>query len=246
MSQPPDLIRMGDPEPSTIANRLLRTISGDDLALLKSHLEPMPLKHGDVLIQPNQPIEHVHFPEDSIASVVANTPEGRRIEVGICGREGMTGTSVLLGSDRTPHQSFIQMPGSAFRIGTDDLRRAIRESASLHVHLLRYTEAFHLQVSHTALSHGSYTLAERLARWLLMCHDRVDGDDLPLVHEFLSIMLGVQRPGVTVAVQTLEAGDMIHTSRGLITITDRGKLEEVAGGSYGVPEAEYRRLIGAF
>jgi CRP-like cAMP-binding protein len=116
----------------------------------------------------------------------------------------------------------------------------------LHQHLLGYVEAFQVQVAHTALSHGSYTLEERLARWLLMCHDRLDGDDLPLVHEFLSLMLGVQRSGVTLALHMLEAGDMIRAKRGLITITDRGKLEDVAGGSYGVPEAEYRRLIGAF
>jgi CRP-like cAMP-binding protein len=246
MSQPPHLTLVGHPEPSNIANRLLRTISDDDLALLQPHLEPMALKRGDVLIQPNQPIAHIFFPEDSIGSVVANTPEGRRIEVGIFGREGMSGTSVLLGSDRTTHESLIQVPGSALRIGTEELRRAIHQSPSLHQHLLRYVEAFQVQVSHTALSHGSYTLEQRLARWLLMCRDRLDGDDLPLVHEFLSLMLGVQRSGVTLALHMLEAGDMIRAKRGRITITDRGKLEDVAGGSYGVPEAEYRRLIGEF
>ncbi len=189
---------------------------------------------------------HIYFPEDSIGSVVANTPEGWRIEVGLFGREGMSGTAVVLESDRSPHESFIQVAGSALRMGTDELRRAVQQSPSLHQHLLRYVEAFQVQVSHTALSHGSYTLEQRLARWLLMCRDRLDGDDLPLVHEFLSIMLGVQRPGVTVALQKLEADNVICTKRGLITITDRGKLEDVAGGSYGVPEAEYRRLIGAF
>ena len=96
----------------------------------------------------------------------------------------VSSTSVLLGSDRTPHESFIQVPSSALRIGVDELRRAMQQSPSLHQHLLRYVEAFQVQVSHTALSHGSYTLEERLARWLLMCHDRLDGDDLPLVHSF--------------------------------------------------------------
>jgi hypothetical protein len=103
---------------------------------------------------------------------------------------------------------------------------------------------FNVQVAYTALSHGSYTIEERLARWLLMCHDRVDGDDLPLVHEFLSMMLGVRRPGVTIAVQTLEATGIIKAKRGHIIVQDRARLEEVAGGSYGVPEAEYRRLFG--
>src|SRR3954453_5685892 len=244
MSQPPHLTLVGHPEPSRIANRLLRALAGDDRALLKPHLEPLPLQRGDVLIQPNQPIAHIFFPEDCIASVVANTPEGRRIEVGIFGREGMSSTSVLLGSDRTPHESFIQVSGSALRIGVDELRRAIGQSPSLHQHLLRYVEAFQVQVAHTALSHGSYTLKERLARWLLMCHDRLDGDDLPLVHEFLSLMLGVQRSGVTLALHMLEAGDMIRAKRGLITITGRGKWEDVAGAATGCPRRNTAVSLG--
>src|ERR687885_40743 len=135
MSHPPHLTLVGHPEPSGIANRLLRTLAADDLALLKPYLEPMVLQRGDVLIQPNQPIAHVFFPEDSIASVVAKTEEGRRIEVGMVGREGTSGTSVLLGSDRTPHESYIQVPGSVLRIETDDFRRVIQQSPSLHQHL---------------------------------------------------------------------------------------------------------------
>jgi len=105
-------------------------------------------------------------------------------------------------------------------------------------------QAFMIQIGQTALANGSHTLEQCLARWLLMCHDRVDGDDLPLVHEFLSMMLGVRRPGVTIAVQTLEATGIIKAKRGHIIVQDRARLEEVAGGSYGVPEAEYRRLFG--
>ncbi len=100
-----------------------------------------------------------------------------------------------------------------------------------------------MQVAHTALSHGSYTLEERLARWLLMCHDRLDGYDLPLVHEFLSMMLGVRRSGVTIAIQTLEGTGAIKGTRGHIVVRDRDKLEETANGSYGVPEAEYEKII---
>jgi CRP-like cAMP-binding protein len=156
----------------------------------------------------------------------------------------VTSTSVLHGADTTPHEIFTQVPGSALRMAADDLRTAIRNSRSLHEHLLRYAEAFNVQVAYTALSHGSYTIEERLARWLLMCHDRVDGDDLPLVHEFLSMMLGVRRSGVTIAVQTLEATGLIQAKRGHIIVRDRARLEEAAGGSYGVPEQEYRRLFG--
>src|SRR5215212_2236782 len=244
MSQPPHLTVVGRPKPSIIRNNLLRALSADDLALLQPHLEVIESKRGDVVAEPNKPIQHVVFPEDAIISVVASTPDGRRIEVGIIGRDGVTGTSVLHGAGTTPHEIFTQLPGSASRLGVDDLRTAIRKSRSLHEHLLRYAEAFNVQVAYTALSHGSYTIEERLARWLLMCHDRVDGDDLPLVHEFLSMMLGVRRPGVTIAVQTLEGAGVIKATHGHINVRDRARLEEAAGGSYGVPEAEYRRLFG--
>jgi len=113
----------------------------------------------------------------------------------------------------------------------------------LHRHLLRFVQAFTVQVAQTALSNGSYTLEERLARWLLMCHDRVDGDVLSTTHEFLSIMLGVRRPGVTEALHILEGAHVIRAERGLVTVLDRAKLEQVAGESYGVAEAEYARLM---
>jgi CRP-like cAMP-binding protein len=244
MSQPPHLSVVPHVEQS--ANRLLRALAPADLALLEPHLEPVSLKRGDVMIRPNERIEYTYFPVDCIGSVVAITPEGRRIEVGIFGRDGMSGTSVLLGSDRSPHETFVQVAGAALRIDTEKLIDATRQSQSLHQLLLRYVETFQVQVAHTALSHGSYTIEERLARWLLMCYDRLDGDDLPLVHEFLALMLGVRRSGVTLALQILEGAGVIHAKRGVITVWDRAKLEEIAGGSYGVPEAEYRRLIGEF
>src|SRR5215208_6026155 len=244
MSQPPHLTIVAHPKPSLIRNNLLQTLSSVDLALLQPHLELVDLNRGDVIAEPNKPIQHVVFPEDAIISVVASTPDGRRIEVGIIGRDGVTGTSILHGADTTPHEIFTQVPGSALRMAADDLRTALRNSPALHKRLLRYAEAFNVQVAYTALSHGSYTIEERLARWLLMCHDRVDGDDLPLVHALLGMMLGVRRPGVTIAVQTLEATGIIKAKRGHIIVQDRARLEEAAGGSYGVPEAEYRRLFG--
>jgi hypothetical protein len=117
-------------------------------------------------------------------------------------------------------------------------------SASLHQHLLRFVQAFMVQMGQTALSNGSHVIEERLARWVLMCHDRVDGDALFTTHEFLSLMLGVRRAGVTQTLKTLEDRGLISTKRGQVTVLDRAKLEKVAGDSYGVPEAEYVRLIG--
>jgi CRP-like cAMP-binding protein len=141
--------------------------------------------------------------------------------------------------------------GPSLRIPVAKLRAAIDERPTLHQHLLRYVHLFNVQIAHTGLSHaglshGGYTVATRLARWLLMCHDRLDGDDLPLVHEFIALMLGVRRPGVTEHLNLLEGVKAIRAKRGLITVLDRGKLEEAAGDSYGVPEAEYEKLVGPF
>jgi CRP-like cAMP-binding protein len=221
-----------------VRNRLLATLAPADFSLLEPQLERVPLPAGMRLIEPDTPIEHVYFLEEGITSVVATTPQGRRIEIGIIGREGLTGLPVLLGMDRTPHACFVQMPGAGLRIRADDLRAATAASATLQQHLLRFVHAFTVQIGQTALANASHLIEERLARRLLMCHDRVDGDDLVATHEFLSLMLGVRRAGVTVALQSLEDRGMISTRRGQVRVVDRAKLEAVAGDSYGVAEAE--------
>jgi CRP-like cAMP-binding protein len=235
----PDLLQ------SSVRNRLLTQLQPEDFDLLQPHLEPVALNRGDVLITPNEPIRHVHFLEAGITSVIANTAGGKRIEIGLTGRDGLAGTPVLLGVDSTPHETFMQIAGSGLRIETEKLREAIRQSPSLHALLLRYVQAFTIQTSHTALSNGSHKIEERLARWLLMCHDRLDQNDLPLTHEFIALMLGVRRAGVTEALNILEDREIVRTERGNIVVVDRARLEETAGDSYGVPEAEYRRLIGS-
>jgi hypothetical protein len=156
----------------------------------------------------------------------------------------MTGLPILLGTDCTPHECFIHIPGAGLRIRADDLRQAMAARASLHQHLLRFVQAFTIQMGQTALAHGSHLLEERLTRWLLTCHDRVDGDELSTTHEFLSRTLGVRRAGITETLQALEDRGLISTRRGQITVVDRAKLEAAAGDSYGLPEAEYARLIG--
>src|SRR5215212_4894350 len=235
---------MSAPTQVFVRNRLLAALSPSDFGLLQPHLEAVPLPVDACLAEPNAPIPYVYFLNEGIASVVATTPQGRRIEVGIIGREGLTAPCVLLEADRSPHECFMQTPGAGLRIQVDDLRRAIATRPSLHRHLLRFVHAFMVQMGQTALANGSHVLEQRLARWLLMCHDRVDGDDLTITHEFLSLMLGVRRAGVTVALQALEKRGLIATKRGRVTVLDRAGLEAVAGDSYGGAEAEYTRLIG--
>jgi CRP-like cAMP-binding protein len=234
---------MAVPTQGSVHNRLLATLSPADFSVLERQLEPVPLPVRTCLVEPNTPIEHVYFLEQGIASVVATTLQGRRIEAGMVGREGMSGISVLLGADRTPHECFVQTMGEGLQIRTDNLRRAMAARPSLHQHLLLFVQAFMIQIGQTALANGSYRIEERLARWLLMCHDRVDGNDLSTTHEFLSLMLGVRRAGVTDTLKVLEDRGLIATKRGQVTVLDRAKLETVAGDSYGVPEAEYVRLF---
>ena len=221
-----------------VRNRLLATLAPADFSLLEPQLERVPLPAGMRLIEPNTPIEHVYFLEQGIASVVATTPQDHRIEVGIIGREGLTGVPVLLGTDRTPHECFIETAGEGMRMRADGLRRAMAASATLQQHLLRFVHAFTVQIGQTALANASHLIEERLARRLLMCHDRVDGDDLVATHEFLSLMLGVRRGGVTVALQSLEDKGLVSTRRGQVRVVDRAKLEAVAGDSYSVPKTK--------
>ncbi len=226
----------------SVCNRLLAALSPEDFSLLQPQLEPVPLPVGTRLVEPNTPIEHVYFLEHGIVSVMAATPQSCRIEAGMIGPDGMTGTSVLLGTDRTPHEYFVQTPGAALRIEADDLRFAVSISASLHQRLLQFVQAFMIQTAQTALANGSHTLEQRLARWLLMCHDRVDADELFATHEFLSLMLGVRRAGVTEAAIILQAEGYINYRRGHIKIVDREGLEHYACQCYPVVRAEFDLL----
>jgi len=234
---------MAQTQPFTGRNRLLRAMALEDFAWLQPHLEPVDLLSQQSLIKPNARTEHLYFMESGISSITAEGANGR-VEVGLIGREGLVGaTPVLLGSDRVPHDHFVQVPGSALRIRADVMSAAVDESPALQKLLLRYVQTEMVQVRQTAFINATLNIEARLARWLLMCHDRVDGDELLLKHEFLSMMLGVQRSGVTLAMQQLEGAGRIRAKRGRITVLDRELLEEVADGGYGPPEAEYARLI---
>ncbi len=230
--------------PRTRMNRILASLSREDFALLEPHLEPAELPVRLRLETGNRPIDHVYFIESGIASVVANGINHRTIEAGLIGWEGMTGLAVVMATDRTPHETFMQVAGSGMRIASGTLRRAMELSATLRVALLNFAHAFFVQTTHTAMTNGSSKIEERLARWLLMAHDRVEGDDLPLTHDFLAIMLGVRRPGVTVALNQFERNGLIRAGRGVISILDRNGLTRSANGSYGTPEAEFDRLFG--
>ncbi len=230
---------------SNIQNRLLRVLAPDDFGRVREALEPVALNLGDVIQRAEHGVEHVTFPERGLGSVLSVTSEGRRLEVGVYGRDGMSGCSLLLGSDLSPHEHVVQVAGSGWRMPAGEFVRQTNESASLRTLLLKYVHTFMTQAAQTALSNGVYRIEARLARWLLMCHDRVDGDELPLTHEFLAIMLAVRRPSVTVALHLLQGRGFIRSRRAHVTVRDRQGLREMAGESYGAAEAEYARLVGA-
>jgi CRP-like cAMP-binding protein len=138
----------------------------------------------------------------------------------------------------------MQAAGHGQRIGTVELHKAMQESASLHASLLKFVHVFMVQTAHTAIANARAKLDERLARWILMAHDRLDDKSLPLTHEFLSLMLGVRRAGVTEALHELTAQKLIQSARGSVVVLNRKGIERMAGAAYGTPEAEYRRLIG--
>lgn len=236
---------MPPPDQKSTRNRLLAALPPDDFALLRPRLERVDLSLREVLAEPNQPMPFAYFIEEGIASILIGPERTTGVEIGNIGPEGLVGTSLVLGVDRTPHFTFIQVPGEGWRIAAEDLRAALDNSPSLQAFLLRYVQTFVVQLAGTAYANADFTLEERMARWLLMSSDRSGSDEIPLTHEFLSLMLAVRRPGVTTTMHILEGEHMIRARRGTITILDRKKLEARAGGSYGMPEAEYERLMRA-
>ncbi|RWC55136.1 Crp/Fnr family transcriptional regulator [Mesorhizobium sp.] len=229
---------------SSYQNGLLRRLNPADLALLEPQLEHVQLPLRMMLESAKAPIEHVYFLETGIASIVAKLPKGRDTEVGLIGREGMTGALVVLGDSQALHDTYMQIPGSGFRLPAAALATALSESTTLRALFLKYVQTLYAQAGYTALVNARSKLDERLARWLLMCHDRVSGDSVTITHEFMSVMLGVRRPGVTVAIQELEGRGLIRATRGEIVIRDRAGLFLVTDGAYSEPEVEYERLIG--
>jgi CRP-like cAMP-binding protein len=228
-------------------NLLLGTLEAAEAEALEPYLLRAPLSHRRNLAEADTPIEYVYFLEDGVASVVNMFEDGSECETGVFGCEGMSAPSIVLGVNQTPSRVYMQLDGtSALRIAAQDLTQSMLNCPRLLATLQKYAQVAAVQAGNTAAVNAHFDIPRRLARWLLMCHDRVAGDELNLTHESIAIMLGVRRPGVTVALHGIEALGMIIGARGRTAIVDRAGLEQLAGGAYGVAEKEYRRLIGPF
>jgi CRP-like cAMP-binding protein len=236
--------------PAATHNRLLGALSSSTRERLAPDLESIELVAGHVLYEPGAAIDFVYFPVTAVASMVRRMSDGAGVEVGTIGREGAVGGAVALGAFTMPTQCLIQVAGSAQRMSTPALLVAIARPRddgrpALSELLLLYAQALFEQAAQTAACNRLHALETRCARWLLMMHDRVEGDELRLTQEFLSYMLGVRRAGVTEACGTLMRAGLIRYRHGHITITDRDGLEAEACECFRVATDAYDQLLGA-
>jgi CRP-like cAMP-binding protein len=227
-----------------ISNRILRELPAEEYERLSPHLEPVALAVGDVLYYPQDPVTHVYFPNRGSISVISTFTDGGGVEVGVVGNEGVFGVNVVLGSMSVPLEAIAQVPGDGLRVPAEVLKQEFKTGGLLHDLLLRYTQAFIIQIAQTAACNRSHPIGGRLARWLLMSHDRAMSDELHLTQEFISLMLGTRRAGITEAAGKLQNEGMIKYRRGHITVVNREKLETASCECYNIVKTEFDRLLG--
>ena len=225
------------------ANRLLALLPREDYARLRPHLEPIALTYRQSLYQANRPIKFVYFIETGVGSLVNTMANGDAAEVGTIGNEGLVGLPLVLDDERAPTAVYVQVPGTGLRIAASQFRKELAQSASMRTVMHHYVHAFFNQVAQSAACNQFHSLEQRCARWLLMTHDRMDSDAFTLTQEFLAMMLGVQRTGVTAAAGALQRAGLIGYVRGHVTIKDRRGLERRSCECYGISQREFDRLL---
>jgi CRP-like cAMP-binding protein len=229
---------------SAVRNGFLKVLPPADFGRLAASLTPVILSHKQFLLEADEPIGAAYFIESGMVSYLNYLEGGEALEVGLIGSEGMVGLPLILGLDSASFGAMVQMEGTALRIGPTALRQAFNESEALRNRLLRYMQALHVQVSQTAVCNKHHSLEERLTRWLLMAHDRAGEDQFPMTHEFMSLMLGVRRAGVSVTANVLKQAGLIHYRSGSMTILDRPGLEDAACECYGNVQRQFEQLLG--
>jgi CRP-like cAMP-binding protein len=226
-------------------NRLLAALAPADLALLTPHLKDFPLEQGTVLQEQGERIDQVYFPHEGMISLLAVMQQGEAIETATIGREGAVGSLAGLGTRRSHTRAVVQVAGTASRIAAGRFCKAAGESQAIRDSIVRYGEMLLIQVQQTAACNALHDVEERLSRWLLQARDRVDGNTIALTHEFLSQMLGVRRPTVTVVARMLQDAGLIRYHRGHIEIVDRPGLEARACECYAVIRQQIDKVTPA-
>lgn len=230
---------------SRVGNRLLESLSPEDFGLLAPHLEPVSFAVGDFITRAGDPIDSVCFLEQGIAGVLDALDDDRRYAVGLVGAEGFIGWPLVMGDDRSPYDVTMRAErGEALRIPAKALMAAVDQSPTLRMTLLRFAHVFMLQMGRTVVSSLAHSIERRMARWILLYHDRVQADEICMTHEEFRLMLGVRRSSVTDALHRLEEDRAIRAIRARVLVNDRTKLMALAGDTYGQPEEEYARLLG--
>lgn len=223
-------------------NGLLSALTPADRELFRPCLELVELSAGQALAGCHSPPPYGYFLESGLAATVLSSERGQAVEVGLIGREGFVGTPIILHVRQCPRATTVLVSGQAYRIPAESLLGLTEASPGIRSRLLNFVHVFGIQISSTALAHARLQIERKLARWLLMAQDRL-GDDLAVGHDFFAAVLGVRRPGVTTALHILEGEHLIRSQRKQITILNRQGLQAFAGPSYGIAEAEYRRIF---
>jgi CRP-like cAMP-binding protein len=229
--------------PSAFRNVILSRLTAEHLEALQSHLQPLALEVRQPIYEPNQPIKHVYFVETGMISVVSMMDDGRCIEVGTIGREGVAGAVILLGATAVPYQYYVQIAGHGHRIKAATCQELAKQFDQFRDIVLRSLSAFHTQSMQCAACNGLHSVTQRCCRWLLMSQDRINGDVVPLTHEFLGLMLGVRRASVTEVLRPLQDRGWIQSHRGEITILNRKGLESGSCECYRVITEQQMRLL---
>jgi len=227
-------------------NKLLAALSRQSYERLIPHLEPVAFALGDILYYAKQPIKHVYFPHKTTISMVQILEDGSMVELGVVGREGMLGTAILSGDDISVHQAIVQIADSGMRMKAEAFKQEIKNNAELNELAHRYLQALFIQIAQTGACNRLHPIVERLARWMLLCQDRMESDTLLLTHEFIATMLGARRAGVSIAANTLQAAGLISYSRGKVMIQSRERLEEASCECYRTVKDEYDRLLSKY
>ncbi|HEX8130655.1 MAG TPA: Crp/Fnr family transcriptional regulator [Pyrinomonadaceae bacterium] len=230
--------------PPKTSNRILSELPPEEYERLSPYLDPVRLSVGDILYYPHDPVTHVYFPNRGTLSIVSTFAAGGGVEVGVVGNEGVFGVNVVLGSVTTPLEALVQLPGDGLRIPADVIKKEFKADGLLQDLLLRYTQAFIIQIAQTAACNRSHPVGGRLARWLLMSHDRAMSDELQLRQDFISLMLGTRRPGINEAAGELQDAGAIRYNRGHVQIVDREQLEARSCECYAIVKNEFDRLLG--
>ncbi len=225
-------------------NRLLSLLSPRDYARLRPHLYRIPLEYRQSLYRAHKPLEWVYFIETGVGSLVNTMANGQASEVGTIGNEGLVGLPILFGDDRAPTSVYIQVPGIGLHMKATLFKKELARSASMRAVMLHYAHAFFNQVAQSAACNQFHSIEQRCCRWMLMTHDRMQSNQFLLTQEFLAMMLGVQRTGVTAAAGALQRAGLIRYSRGNVTIVDRPGLIRRSCECYGVSKKEFDRLLG--